>query len=162
MIKAIVAMDRTTRGIGVDNKLPWKLPSDLAHFKRMTSGGVVVMGYNTMLSLGKPLPGRRNIVVTRFKESALPEGFENLHIGTQFRDVVNYLNYLPGDVWIIGGAFTYELMKEHIDEWVVTVVEAPDLKYDTFLCDIPKPLAQTLYVERDSRDEYGYNIHHYR
>jgi len=51
--------------IGRDNTLPWRLPSDLAHFKRVTMGHPVVMGRRTYESIGKPLPGRKNIVVTR-------------------------------------------------------------------------------------------------
>ena len=53
------------RVIGRENALPWKLPSDLAHFKRTTLGHPVIMGRKTWESLGRPLPGRRNIVITR-------------------------------------------------------------------------------------------------
>jgi dihydrofolate reductase len=60
----IVAMD-AQRGIGVDNKLPWHLPEDLAHFKRLTSGHPIVMGRKTFDSIGRALPNRRNIVITR-------------------------------------------------------------------------------------------------
>jgi len=60
----IVAMD-AQRGIGVDNKLPWHLPEDLAHFKRLTSGHPIIMGRKTFDSIGRALPNRRNIVVTR-------------------------------------------------------------------------------------------------
>jgi dihydrofolate reductase len=60
----VVAMD-AKNGIGVDNQLPWHLPEDLAHFKRVTLGHPIVMGRKTFDSIGRPLPGRRNIVVTR-------------------------------------------------------------------------------------------------
>ncbi|MES2016739.1 MAG: dihydrofolate reductase [Pseudomonadota bacterium] len=60
----IVAMD-AQRGIGIDNKLPWHLPEDLAHFKRLTSGHPIIMGRKTFDSIGRALPNRRNIVVTR-------------------------------------------------------------------------------------------------
>lgn len=60
----VVAMDRE-RGIGIDNKLPWHLPEDLAHFKRVTLGQPIIMGRKTFDSIGRALPGRRNIVVTR-------------------------------------------------------------------------------------------------
>lgn len=63
MINGIVAVDKFSNGIGFKNALPWKLPSDLKFFKEMTYGDVVVMGYNTMLSLKKPLSGRKNIVL---------------------------------------------------------------------------------------------------
>ena len=60
----VVAMD-AQRGIGIDNQLPWHLPEDLAHFKRVTLGHPIIMGRKTFESIGRPLPKRRNIVVTR-------------------------------------------------------------------------------------------------
>ena len=60
----VVAID-AQRGIGVDNKLPWHLPEDLAHFKRITSGHPIIMGRKTFDSIGRALPNRRNIVITR-------------------------------------------------------------------------------------------------
>ena len=60
----VVAMDRN-RVIGKDNALPWRLPADMAYFKRVTMGHPVIMGRRTWESIGKPLPGRHNIVVTR-------------------------------------------------------------------------------------------------
>jgi dihydrofolate reductase len=67
----VVAMDRN-RVIGRDNALPWKLPEELAHFKRVTMGHPVIMGRRTWESIGKPLPGRHNIVVTRNSGYAAP------------------------------------------------------------------------------------------
>jgi dihydrofolate reductase len=63
-ISLIVAMDKNNL-IGSNNGLPWHLPADLAFFKRTTMGKPIVMGRKTFESIGKPLPGRRNIVVTR-------------------------------------------------------------------------------------------------
>ena len=60
----IVATDRA-RGIGIENRLPWRLPEDLAHFKRTTTGHSIIMGRKTFESIGRPLPGRRNIVISR-------------------------------------------------------------------------------------------------
>jgi len=60
----VVAID-AQRGIGVDNQLPWHLPEDLAHFKRVTLGRPIIMGRKTFDSIGRPLPGRQNIVITR-------------------------------------------------------------------------------------------------
>ena len=60
----IVATDQQG-GIGIDNTLPWKLPEDMAHFKRLTTGHPVLMGRKTFDSIGRPLPNRRNIVITR-------------------------------------------------------------------------------------------------
>jgi dihydrofolate reductase len=66
-VTLIVAID-AQRGIGIDNTLPWRLPEDLAHFKRLTSGHAIIMGRKTFDSIGRPLPNRRNIVVTRNAE----------------------------------------------------------------------------------------------
>lgn len=63
-ITLIVAVD-AARGIGLANQMPWHLPEDLAHFKRLTSGHPIVMGRKTFDSIGRALPGRRNIVITR-------------------------------------------------------------------------------------------------
>jgi dihydrofolate reductase len=64
MIQIVVAYSRN-RCIGRNNTLPWRLPSDLAHFKKVTLGNPIVMGRNTWESLGRPLPGRPNLVVSR-------------------------------------------------------------------------------------------------
>jgi len=63
-LSLIVATDRNN-GIGIDNTLPWRLPEDLAFFKRTTTGHAIIMGRKTYESIGRPLPNRRNIVVTR-------------------------------------------------------------------------------------------------
>ncbi|MDF2714744.1 MAG: Dihydrofolate reductase [Paenibacillus sp.] len=63
-VSMIVAMDRN-RAIGRDNKLPWRLPADLAFFKKTTMGHPVIMGRKTYESIGRPLPGRTNIILTR-------------------------------------------------------------------------------------------------
>ncbi|MDO8299059.1 dihydrofolate reductase [Lacisediminimonas sp.] len=60
----VVAVDKQN-GIGINNQLPWHLPEDLAHFKRVTSGHPILMGRKTFESIGRPLPNRRNIVITR-------------------------------------------------------------------------------------------------
>jgi dihydrofolate reductase len=63
-LSIIVATD-ANRGIGINNTLPWHLPEDLAHFKRTTTGHPIIMGRKTFDSIGRPLPNRRNIVITR-------------------------------------------------------------------------------------------------
>ena len=64
LVSIIAAMDRN-RLIGNNNQLPWHLPADLAHFKKVTMGKPIIMGRKTYESIGRPLPGRRNIVLTR-------------------------------------------------------------------------------------------------
>ena len=72
---AMIAALGENRAIGIDNRLPWRLPADLKHFKAMTLGKPVIMGRKTWDSLGRPLPGRLNLVVSRQAGLAL-EGAE--------------------------------------------------------------------------------------
>lgn len=159
MISGIVAYRKGDRGIGIDNALPWRIPSDLKHFKKMTAGASVIMGYNTMLSLGKPLPGRTNYVLTRFKEPHLPEGFIGVQMVQGLRDFMAITGKRE-NLWVIGGAKTYEILAEYVQRWVITEVDAPDVKCDTFF----KPTAHEawhsapLSVTPDEKDEYPYTV----
>lgn len=67
MISLIVAHDKN-HVIGLNNEMPWHLPGDLAYFKKVTMGKPIIMGRNTFESIGRPLPGRQNIVITRNKQ----------------------------------------------------------------------------------------------
>ena len=77
MISFVVAMDNN-RVIGKNNQLPWHIPADLKFFKRVTMGHPIIMGRKTYESIGKPLPGRENIIVTRNQEYK-QEGCEVIH-----------------------------------------------------------------------------------
>ena len=79
MEKNIIAAISDNRAIGKGNSMPWHIPEDLKYFKKTTAGSTVVMGMKTFLSIGKPLPGRTNIVVTRGNGAGLPEGAEAAH-----------------------------------------------------------------------------------
>ena len=81
---AMIAALGENRAIGIDNRLPWRLPADLKHFKAMTLGKPVIMGRKTWDSLGRPLPGRLNLVVSRQAGLAL-EGAEALCRGLAAR-----------------------------------------------------------------------------
>ena len=92
--KAIVAMS-LNRAIGKDNKLPWHLPEDLKWFKKLTTGNVIIMGRKTWESIGKPLPNRESIVVTR---SSIP----GIRTTTSLKEIDP--NSDSRDYFIIGGA----------------------------------------------------------
>ncbi|RJG21091.1 dihydrofolate reductase [Massilia cavernae] len=126
----VVAID-AQRGIGVNNQLPWHLPEDLAHFKRVTLGHPIIMGRKTFDSIGRPLPKRRNIVITR------NAGWT--HEGV---DVVNSLEAaiaLVGEepASIIGGAQIFAEALPLADRMIVTEIA------HTFACDtfFPEPPA---------------------
>ena len=114
------------RIIGRDGALPWHLPEDLAHFKSLTMGGVVVMGRKTWDSLPakfKPLPGRINIVVTRNPATvSVPEG---VHLVTSLDAALELgrgLAEAEKGIWIIGGAEIYRLSLPLVDEVHLTHV----------------------------------------
>jgi dihydrofolate reductase len=71
IISLIAAMDET-RSIGVENRLPWNVPADMRRFRRLTMGHPVIMGRNTYESIGRPLAGRKNIVITRRRDYLQP------------------------------------------------------------------------------------------
>ena len=100
-LTAIVAMT-PGRVIGRAGVLPWHLPEDLTFFKRMTTGHPVVMGRKTFESIGRPLPQRRNIVLTRDPHWSVP-GVEVIHRP----DDLTQLPGLKGPVFVIGGTETY-------------------------------------------------------
>ncbi|MEI8037196.1 MAG: dihydrofolate reductase [Verrucomicrobiota bacterium] len=100
-LTAIVAMT-SDRVIGRAGILPWHLPEDLAFFKRTTSGHPVVMGRKTFESIGRPLPKRRNIVLTRDPAWSAP-GVEVIHRPEDLAELTD----LEGQVFLIGGAEIY-------------------------------------------------------
>ena len=115
-LTAVVAMT-AERVIGRAGSLPWHLPEDLAYFKRTTSGHPIVMGRKTSESIGRPLPKRRNIVLTRDARWAA-EGVEVIH---QPDDLVK-LPGIDGQVFIIGGAEIYAAFLPMLDDLLVSHV----------------------------------------
>jgi dihydrofolate reductase len=105
--------------IGRQGTLPWHLPEDLKHFRNLTSGTTVVMGRGTWDSLPekvRPLPGRRNIVLTKNARWAAP-GANVAH------SLAEALSSADGDVWVIGGASVYAAALEFADHVVVTELQ---------------------------------------
>ncbi len=118
--RAIVAM-ASNRVIGRNGELPWRLPEDLKFFKKMTTGNAIVMGRKTYDSIGKPLPNRRNIVVSQGLTVA-PEGVDLIRSAFEL-DEMN----LETDVWVIGGSQVYALMLDRCSEiYVSYIFEAVD------------------------------------
>lgn len=116
--------------IGRGGKLPWHYSADLKFFKQTTTGNAVAMGFNTWKSIGKPLPNRLNIVLSR-SEKIEPQ--PNVILMRSSEEVVELSKYLNCDVYIIGGAKTYENLAELIDKWIVTEVPLTVEDADTFM-----------------------------
>jgi dihydrofolate reductase len=134
----VVAMDRNGV-IGRDNALPWRLPADLAHFKRVTMGHPVVMGRRTYESIGKALPGRANIVITHQRDYVAP--------GCEVAHSLDEAWKLAGDameVSVIGGTSLFAETLPVADVIHLTEVEA-EVEGDTWF----PPFDRSQWVERE-------------
>jgi dihydrofolate reductase len=124
---SLIWAEAADRVIGRDGALPWRLPEDQQLFKRLTMGATVVMGRATWDSLPasvRPLPGRRNVVLTRQPEWSAP-GAVTAH------DLDDAVAAADGDVWVIGGASVYAAALERADQVVRTRVHV-QVDGDTF------------------------------
>lgn len=129
MIIGIVAIS-INYAIGKDGKLPWHYGADLKFFKETTIGNVVVMGANTWRSIGRPLPNRLNIVLSRSGRVDVPDTVLKL---SSKAEIVELSKYLDRDIFVIGGAHTYEDFADVIEQWVVTFVPVEVADADTFM-----------------------------
>lgn len=150
MFKMILAADRAGN-IGLNNGLPWNCPEDLKHFKELTMGGTLIMGYNTYRSLPtypKGLPNRKNLVIVRAPSDAAfaPEGVRFITM-----DDVYELFELDQDAWIIGGKNTYELLANFCDVLWLTLIDG-EHEADTSVC-LPLLIGNKQSVERRKLSE---------
>lgn len=132
MISIIAAMDEK-RGIGKNGRLPWHLPEDLKRFKEITSNHTIIMGRKTFESIGKPLPNRKNIVITGdlgFKINDLRTG-DNFLIANSLDEA---LENSKGDAFIIGGGEIFKQAIQKADKLYLTLVDG-DFNCDTFFPD---------------------------
>lgn len=137
--------------IGKDGKLPWRYPADLKFFKQTTLGHAVSMGFHTWQSIGKPLPKRLNIVLSR---SANIENQPNLLLLRSVEEVLALADYLKCDLFIIGGAETYKNFADAIERWIVTEIPEQIEDADRFMPEdftSGFDLAETKELENDLR-----------
>lgn len=129
MISLLVAHD-PNRVIGKDNKLPWHIPADLRYFKEKTIGKGIVMGRKTFESIGRPLPQRRNIVVTRNPDFTA-EGADVVH---SLDEAIKLAEEVHEEVMIIGGEEIFRLTLPKAGRLYITEVHVP-FEGDTFFPD---------------------------
>ncbi|MFK3986326.1 dihydrofolate reductase [Exiguobacterium mexicanum] len=153
MIIHVVAIG-SNREIGKDNALLWRLPDDLKQFKAVTTGQTVVMGRKTFESIGRPLPNRRNIVVTSDR-TFLAEGVDVWHDLESLKDETT-------DLYIIGGATLYEQTLSITDRFFVTEVDGT-FEADTFYPSLPGGLIVTneQFHPADERHAYSFTFRQY-
>ena len=149
-ISLVVAASRNDV-IGREGELPWRLPDDLRHFKRLTTGKAVIMGRRTFESIGRPLPERRNIVMTRDEELAA-EGCEMASSLTEAMDLVKGAD----EVMIIGGGQVYRDFLPLADRIYLTRVQA-EVDGDTKFPEIDENLWRLVSSEHhEADDKHGY------
>lgn len=141
-LTAIVAMT-SERIIGKDGTLPWHLPEDLKLFRRHTTGNPIVMGRKTWDSIGRPLPNRQSIVLTRDPNWSA-NGAEVIH----HPDELTQMNLITPDVYIIGGAQIYEAFMTSLDAILISHV------YENFPGDTRFPEFESLFPTVTVEEKY--------
>lgn len=156
-ISFIYAMDRN-RAIGVNNTLPWHLPGDLKFFKAVTMGHPILMGRKTYESIGRPLPGRRNMILTQNTEFRA-EGCEVIHsvdeAVQEFRDQ---------ELFVIGGAEIFRLFAKTVDRMYITFIEH-EFEADTYMSHLDLSawtLVSSEQGERNEKNPYEYYFRIYQ
>ncbi|MBI3478804.1 MAG: dihydrofolate reductase [Nitrosomonadales bacterium] len=153
-ISIVVAMARN-RTIGANNTLPWHLPADLKHFKTLTMGHHIVMGRKTYESIGKPLPGRTSVVVSRNADYSIPGVI-----------VVNSLEAALAacgndeEIFVIGGAELYRQAVKLADRIYLTEIDA-DISGDAHFTELDYALWQETGRASHAPDEKNPHSYHF-
>lgn len=153
MISFMVAMAEN-RVIGKDNTLPWRLPADMAYFKRVTMGHPVIMGRKTFESMGGLLPGRENVIVTRDR-NYVQEGAAILHSP---EEIAAYAKDAGQEVFVIGGAEIFKETLPYADKMYITQIEH-DFEGDTFFPEYDEAKWRLAASERGKEDDKNHYPH---
>jgi dihydrofolate reductase len=156
IISIIAAMDRN-RGIGVDNKLPWRLSADLKRFRELTMDHHIIVGRKTFESIGSPLPGRRMIVVTR-DVNYKAEGCDVAHSVEDATMLAREKG--ESEVFICGGAEIYAQTIGVADRMYLTLVDA-EVAADTFFPEFDErewSERESSYQQADDRNQYPFTF----
>ena len=152
---SIIAALAENRVIGVNNTLPWRLPNDLKHFRRLTTGHAIILGRKNYESIGKPLPERTNIVITRNRDFRA-HGCLVAHS----LDEALALSRNDPEIFVIGGAEIYRAALAHTNRLYLTRVHAT-ITGDTYFPEFDETEWREISRERHERDErhaYDYSF----
>jgi len=158
-LSIIAAMDQNQL-IGKQEKIPWNLPADLKYFKKTTMGVPIIMGRKTFESIGSPLPGRRNIILTRNRDFTA-EGCEVVHSKKKILDEFLEKNE---EAFIIGGAEIYKQFLAYSDKLYLTIIEH-QFSGDTYFPEIDWEKWDKISEIKgttDSNNPYSYSYHVYQ
>ena len=151
---SLIAAMATNRAIGLNGEMPWHLPDELQHFKKTTMGKPIVMGRKTWESIGRPLPGRQNIVLSR-KPNFLATGCDVVSSFDQALAVA-----IGDEVMVIGGGAIYKQAMPAANRMIMTLIEA-ELEGDTWFPAWDPSEWKTRhrrFVKADERNPYSYEV----
>lgn len=154
-MNSIIVAAAQNNAIGKENGLLWQMPEDLKFFKKTTSGHTVIMGRKTYESVGKPLPNRRNIIITRQKDYKV-EGAEVVHSLDEALALCNP----EEENFIVGGAEIYNQAMDKVDRIYFTLIYA-EFEADTFFPPILQDFWQLVsesFHNADEKNPYDYNF----
>lgn len=152
----MIAAMANNRVIGLDNKMPWHLPADLQHFKKVTTGKPVLMGRKTFESIGRPLPGRRNIIITRNTQYSA-QGIETVTTPEAALDLVKH----EEEVMVIGGGNIYQHFLPRAERLYLTFIDL-EVEGDTQFPDYQALATWEVVDEQpnipDEKNKYSYKF----
>jgi dihydrofolate reductase len=150
MTVSIIVATSLNHAIGKDNQLLWHLPADLKFFKTTTMGCPVVMGRKTFQSIGRTLPGRKNVVITRDKNFNSDNQFDILVVGSVDEALVNL--HSEKEVFIIGGGEIYQQSMDAADTIYLTLVNTV-IEADVYFPAVDKTKFDLVWEEKHIADE---------
>ena len=141
--------------IGKDNDLPWKLKRDLQHFKNYTTGKTIVMGRKTYESIGRPLPNRRNIII-----SSTIRSIDGAEVFSSLEAALEVLKH-EDEIIITGGSYLFNDTTDIVNKLVITFVDTSIEDGDVFYSDIDYKkwnLVEESFFQKDSENEHDFSI----
>ncbi|WP_186577750.1 dihydrofolate reductase [Aquibacillus kalidii] len=148
MISLLLAMDQN-RVIGYKNDLPWKLPNDLKFFKELTTSNVIIMGRKTFDSMGRPLPNRRNVIMTRDTSYKQP-GCDVIH---SIDTIIEWEKQNPEiEYFVIGGGNIFNQVLPYANRMYITLIEEA-FPGDTFFPEFEEEEWNITKKEKGQKDE---------
>ncbi len=150
------------RELGFGNKLPWHLPDELKRFRDITRGHVVIMGRKTYESIGKALPERKNIVITRNADFQAPGATVVSSIEDAFKEAGKEAGE-NAEFFVVGGGKIYALALPYADKMYLTFVDA-EIPADTYFPEFNEDewrVIETVSHEADERHKYGFTFKTY-
>jgi dihydrofolate reductase (trimethoprim resistance protein) len=156
-VSLIVAMDKN-RVIGKDNDIPWRIPKDWEYVKNITKGRSIILGRKNFESIGRALPGRRNIILTRDKDYNF-DGCEIIHSIEAVFELCKY----EEEIFIFGGEQIYNMFLPYVEKMYITKIHY-EFEGDTYFPEVNFDEWKEVSVEQgvmNDKNPYYYNFHVY-